>query len=122
MQKLTRSQLYTTHSKQVSCILLRNTSATDSTDKFPFDTSGFENIPQERYMFFRTPDDLVDIDVTSGGCYNESVQQNVTFSYQNLPFGFGEENEDGAVPGSTPGPLRALMVSLLVVGVCLLMT
>lgn len=31
---------------QVQCIFLRNTTATDSGDKFPYDTSGFENLNQ----------------------------------------------------------------------------
>ena len=40
---------------QVQCIFLRNTSATDSGDKFPYDTSGFKNINQQSYMFFLVP-------------------------------------------------------------------
>lgn len=35
---------------QVQCIFLRNTSATDSTDLFPYDTSGFEGLNQTQYM------------------------------------------------------------------------
>jgi phosphatidate phosphatase APP1 len=40
---------------QVQCILLRNTSATDSGDKFPYDTSGFKGLNQSMYMFFTVP-------------------------------------------------------------------
>lgn len=40
---------------QVKCILLRNTSATDSGDHFPYDTSGFENLDTKTYMFFNVP-------------------------------------------------------------------
>ena len=40
---------------QVQCIFLRNTSATDSGDKFPYDTSGFKGLPQSMYMFFLVP-------------------------------------------------------------------
>ncbi|KAJ7103141.1 hypothetical protein B0H15DRAFT_196460 [Mycena belliarum] len=40
---------------QVQCILLRNTSATDAGDKFPYDTSGFKGIDQSMYMFFTVP-------------------------------------------------------------------
>jgi hypothetical protein len=40
---------------QVLCIFLRNVSDTDSTDKFPYDTSGFEGLNQQTYMFFDTP-------------------------------------------------------------------
>ncbi|EIM86547.1 uncharacterized protein STEHIDRAFT_57917 [Stereum hirsutum FP-91666 SS1] len=74
-----------TFGSQVSCILLRNTSATDDKDHFPYDTSGFEGIDNSTYMFFRTPDDLKDIDIANGGCRNTSFAQNVTFEYQGLP-------------------------------------
>lgn len=40
---------------QVQCILLRNTSATDDGDKFPYDTSGFESLDTSTYMFFHVP-------------------------------------------------------------------
>lgn len=40
---------------QVQCIFLRNTSSTDSGDKFPYDTSGFKNLSQDTYMFFNVP-------------------------------------------------------------------
>ncbi|CAE7128496.1 unnamed protein product [Rhizoctonia solani] len=70
---------------QVQCILLRNTSATDSGDHFPYDTSGFKNIDNSTYMFFRTPDDLAGLDFSKGDCRNASVPQNVTFEYQGLP-------------------------------------
>jgi len=40
---------------QVQCIFLRNTSATDSGDRFPYDTSGFKNLNQQMYMFFLVP-------------------------------------------------------------------
>jgi len=73
---------------QVQCILLRNTSATDSGDKFPYDTSGFKGLNQSMYMFFTVPDDLHGLDLTTQ-CYNSSVKQNVTFEYQGLPFGNG---------------------------------
>jgi phosphatidate phosphatase APP1 len=80
---------------QVQCIFLRNTSATDPGDKFPYDTSGFKNLKQEMYMFFITPDDLTNLDIENGQCYNTSVRQNVTFGYQGLPFGLSD-NESGA--------------------------
>ncbi|KAG8762114.1 hypothetical protein FRC11_011087, partial [Ceratobasidium sp. 423] len=67
---------------QVQCILLRNTSATDSGDHFPYDTSGFKNIDNSTYMFFRTPDDIARLDFSKGDCRNASVPQNVTFGYQ----------------------------------------
>ena len=40
---------------QVQCIFLRNTSATDSGDRFPYDTSGFKDLNQNMYMFFKVP-------------------------------------------------------------------
>ena len=40
---------------QVKCIFLRNTSATDDSDHFPYDTSGFEGIVENSYMFFNVP-------------------------------------------------------------------
>jgi phosphatidate phosphatase APP1 len=72
---------------QVACILLRNTSATDSGDKFPYDTSGFAGLNQNMFMFFTVPNDLTHLDIVNGQCYNSSVKQNVTFAYQGLPFG-----------------------------------
>jgi len=74
-----------TFGNQVSCILLRNTSATDSKDNFPYDTSGFQGLSNDSYMFFRTPDDLMNIDIANGGCRNKTFAQNVTFGYQGLP-------------------------------------
>lgn len=71
---------------QVQCIFLRNTSATDSGDKFPYDTRGFKGLDRKMYMFFRVPDDLTNLDVANGQCYNASVPQNLTFGYQGLPW------------------------------------
>jgi len=73
------------HAYPNTCILLRNTSATDPGDRFPYDTSGFAGLPQNRFMFFRTPEDLMNLDISNGQCYNASVPQNVTFGYQGLP-------------------------------------
>ncbi|PGH17987.1 hypothetical protein AJ80_04608 [Polytolypa hystricis UAMH7299] len=72
---------------QVQCILIRNTSATDPTFFFPYNTKGFKKLPQKIYMFFRTPDDIANLDFENGECYNASVPQNLTFSLQGLPFG-----------------------------------
>ncbi|ORY64131.1 uncharacterized protein BCR38DRAFT_343853 [Pseudomassariella vexata] len=72
---------------QVQCIFLRNTSSTDDADLFPYDTSGFEGLDQKTYMFFNVPDDLRNLDVVGGDCYNTSVVQNVTFGYQGYGFG-----------------------------------
>ena len=40
---------------QVQCILLRNTSATDSSMWFPYNTQGFKDLNQQTYMFFNVP-------------------------------------------------------------------
>ena len=75
---------------QVLCIWLRNTSSTDPLDRFPYDTSGFQGVPQNQYMFFNVPDDLTHLDFANGQCYNASVKENVTFSDQGLPFGLSK--------------------------------
>ncbi|KAI9653823.1 MAG: hypothetical protein M1831_005690 [Alyxoria varia] len=90
-------QLAKERPNQVMCVLLRNTTTTDDTFNFPYNTGDFEDLPQRKYMFFNTPDDLTGLDIASGQCYNDSIRQNVTFSYQNLPFGLGEDgDEEGA--------------------------
>lgn len=83
-------QLAHDYPNNVQCIFLRNTSATDSLDHFPYDTSGFKGLKQDQYMFFLVPDDLKGLDIANGHCYNASIKQNVTFSYQGLPFGIGD--------------------------------
>ncbi|KAJ6441832.1 kinase domain-containing protein [Purpureocillium lavendulum] len=93
--------LYKDYPGQVQCIFLRNTSSTDSGDKFPYDTSGFKGIPQERYMFFKVPDDLSRLDIVNGNCLNNTVAQNVTFKEQGLPFGLGQGSGAGH-PASIP--------------------
>lgn len=72
---------------QVQCIFLRNTSATDPNDKFPYNTKGFEDLNTEKYMFFKVPDDLKNLDIVGGQCRNATIPQNLTFGYQGLPFG-----------------------------------
>lgn len=80
-------QLVRDYPGQVQCIFLRNTTATDSTDLFPYDTSGFEGIDQKQYMFFVNADDLRGVDIVGGNCHNQAVVQNVTFGYQGRGFG-----------------------------------
>ena len=78
---------------QVQCIFLRNTTATDPGDRFPYDTSGFKGLNQSQYMFFLNADDLTNLDISNGNCYNSSIKQNVTFSYQGLPFGLSKSSD-----------------------------
>ena len=40
----------------VACIFIRNTSSTDSSDKIPYSTSDFKNIPNNTYFFYRVPE------------------------------------------------------------------
>ncbi|KAF2724316.1 hypothetical protein K431DRAFT_282164 [Polychaeton citri CBS 116435] len=90
-------QLAHDYPDQVQCIFLRNTTATDDTDNFPYDTSGFEGLNQRSYMFFVNSEDLMNLDIANGQCYNTSVAQNLTFGYQGLPLGIGDK---GPVNGS----------------------
>jgi phosphatidate phosphatase APP1 len=58
-------QLAVDHPNNVQCIFLRNTSSTDSGDKFPYDTSGFKGIDQNKYMFFNVPVSLSPVSLLS---------------------------------------------------------
>ncbi|KZF20064.1 hypothetical protein L228DRAFT_254208 [Xylona heveae TC161] len=80
-------EMATLFPNQLQCIFLRNTSSTDSGDRFPYNTKGFKDLNQERYMFFNVPDDLTNLDIVNGQCYNQSIRQNLTFGDQGLPFG-----------------------------------
>ena len=51
--------------------------------------------PRSRYMFFLVPDDLTNLDIVNGQCYNSSIKQNVTFSEQGLPFGLSKKSAAG---------------------------
>jgi hypothetical protein len=85
-------QLAHDYPNQVQCIFLRNTTATDDSDHFPYDTSGFKGLNQNQYMFFVVPDDIAGLDIVNGQCYNASIPQNVTFSTQGLPFGLSKDS------------------------------
>jgi len=58
-------------------------------------------------MFFLHPDDLSNLDIANGQCYNQSIPQNLTFGYQGLPLGIGDKptavnasaNHTGAASG-----------------------
>lgn len=108
---------------QVQCIFLRNTSSTDSGDKFPYNTEGFKGLNQQSYMFFKVPDDLTGLDIVNGQCYNSSIPQNLTFGYQGLPFGvnLGSGNSsssttsNAAARPSSVGPLIMLVAGVLAV-------
>lgn len=107
--------LYKDYPGQVKCIFLRNTTATDDSDHFPYDTSGFEGIPKEHYMFFNVPDDLTNLDVENGHCLNSSIEQHVTFEYQGLPFGLGDDSAAGMVapPGMPTLAIAGFAVAIM---------
>lgn len=94
-------ELATLFPDQVACILLRNTTAEDPTDRFPYNTARFRALKQERYMFFTTPDDLRGLDFANGDCRNASaVMGTVVFGWQGLPLGFGKKSVAVRVGGS----------------------
>jgi len=107
-------QLAHDYPNQVQCIFLRNTTSTDSTDLFPYDTSGFKGLDQKKYMFFNVPDQLRNTDIVGGNCWNPSVIQNVTFGYQGR--GFGNDVSGAAV--TSRGSFMAFAV--LVVAIVML--
>ena len=107
-------QLARDYADQVQCIWLRNTSSTDASMWFPYDTSGFRDLPQSQYMFFNVPDDLRGLDVAGGECYNASVPQHVTFDMQ------GFELRDSAA-GATARPTIWWMVAALGTALSLLL-
>lgn len=102
--------MYKDYPGQVSCILLRNTTSTDSDDKLPYDTKGFQGIPQENYMFFKVPDDLRGLDIENGHCLNSSLAQNVTFSEQGLPLGLGKKSDAAGNAIMSPGYILSTVV------------
>ncbi|KAL8295105.1 hypothetical protein RB597_008433 [Gaeumannomyces tritici] len=97
---------------QVACILLRNTSATDPDMLFPYNTAGFKDVNQSNYMFFRTTDDLVGLDLGRGDCYNSSVPQNLTFGYQAELLKWGAAGRLG-LPRGMPVVIAAMVVIFL---------
>lgn len=94
-------EMATQYPGQVQCIFLRNTSATDPGDKFPYNTEGFKNLNQQSYMFFKVPEDLSGLDIVNGQCLNASIPQNLTFGYQGLPFGLSTGDGDSGNSSSS---------------------
>ena len=62
------------------CIFLRNTTATDSLDHFPYDTSGFQSLNQQSYMFF-----LVPVSRKSLSGRNTSLRRMIVLHLANAP-------------------------------------
>ncbi|CAN9191177.1 unnamed protein product [Alternaria alternata] len=98
---------------QVQCIFLRNTSATDDTMWFPYNTEGFKGLNNRSYMFFREPNDLAGLDIVNGQCLNETIQQNVTFSRQAEILGIHGDSAGGKLnSGATIGFVVALFAAV----------
>jgi hypothetical protein len=102
-------QLAHDYPNQVQCILLRNTSATDSEDWFPYDTSGFKGLNNKSYMFFKVPDDLVGLDIANGQCLNTTIPQNVTFNRQDEQLGL--HNAGTSLTGSATLSMFGLLLA-----------
>jgi phosphatidate phosphatase APP1 len=86
----------------VQCILIRNSSATDSTDTFPYNTEDFKDLDSKTFMFFRTPDDLAGLNFANGDCVNSSVSFDVTYGWQGLPFGVTSGADGNGGRGARP--------------------
>ncbi|KAI9069069.1 hypothetical protein FKP32DRAFT_1617696 [Trametes sanguinea] len=103
---------------QIACIFIRNTSATDPDDKIPYSTSDFKNLPNNTWFFYRTADDLFNLNITNGQCRNDSVPQNVTFGEQGGVLGNGSNGASGLAFSSVQysavvfGAVVALILSL----------
>ncbi|KAK3063076.1 hypothetical protein LTS18_002797, partial [Coniosporium uncinatum] len=64
---------------------------------------GFEGLDQQKYMFFRVPDDLTGLDIVNGHCYNSSIPQNLTYGLQDEALGIHGSSGDSGSSGSGSG-------------------
>ena len=56
-------------------------------------------------------DDLTNLDIEGGQCYNTSIPQNLTFGYQGLPFGINlGDGKNGTAGHIMPGQSRLTAV------------
>lgn len=83
----TYPSIATEFSGQVQCILIRNISATEPDNFIPYNTKSFESLKSDTYMFFRTPDDIANLEFSNGDCVNPNIPQNLTFEWQGGPGG-----------------------------------
>ncbi len=65
------------------------------------------------YMFFLVPDDLTNLDIVNGQCYNTTIKQNVTFSEQGLPFGLSKKSAAPRLNAGWNGLVVAGLVMML---------
>lgn len=113
-------QLAKDYPNQVACIFLRNTTSTDPTDLFPYNTANFKGLDQRQYMFFNVPDQLRNTDILAGNCHNPAVVQNVTFGYQGRGFGNDvSQNAASALAGSSWLALASPMLMMMTIMVLL---
>lgn len=105
------SSFYKKNPGQVLCILIRNVTATEPTNWLGYDTSDFAGIPEDRYMFFSQPDDLLGLDIANGDCRNHTIEHTVLF-----------EEHDGFIPeGRDEGTGRKLrLTQSSLVSLCIL--
>jgi hypothetical protein len=96
--------------QQVQCIFLRNTSSTDPSMWFPYNTAGFKGLNTNSYMFFREPNDLMGLDIVNGQCLNKTIPQNVTFDRQD-DYKFKLGNAGGKLQGSATVSFVVAMVA-----------
>jgi hypothetical protein len=104
----------TTYPNQVQCIFLRNTSATDD-DKFPYDTKGFKGLNQSQYMFFIQPDDLTNLNIAGGNCYNSSIKQNLTFGLQDELLGIHGSSASSLATSSSSALIAFIVAALFLI-------
>ena len=67
---------------------MRNVSRTDNSYWFKNLPTHFKGLDQSKFMFFRTPDDLKDIDFAHGGCVNNTVHTDLNESGNFVTQGF----------------------------------
>lgn len=107
--------LAATRPNQVQCIFLRNTSSTDSGDKFPYNTKGFQGLKNNTFMFFNVPNDLAGLDIANQQCLNKTILQNVTFGLQDEVLGIHGSGAEmlTARRSSLAGLVAALAVAIV---------
>ena len=60
-------------------------------------------------------DDLANLDIAAGQCVNKTIQQNITFGEQRLPFGINLGNGKKSAAASMPSNSIAMMLVVAVV-------
>ena len=58
-------------------------------------------------------DDLTNLDIAAGECVNKTIQQNITFGEQGLPFGINLGNGKKSAAASIAHPVSMILVVAL---------